>query len=189
MSTPTGKPGNMGAPRGHPPWSTQGQASGTFRVQQTFENAAEGRPYRFMEKGCFAVMDAESGLIVPQVILDEEFQRLLPVPTEAEWQALEKEVANWEACPDSVVVWKETLILLEGYARLEVCSPLGIPYGVTELSFLDTESAKAWFLNRHTDQQPLPTPDFVISGVGLPPRKSLRGEGGNAQTGSEKSMI
>jgi hypothetical protein len=139
-----------------------------------------------MEKGCFAVMDAESGLIVPQVILDEEFQRLLPVLSEAEWQALEKEVGKEEAVMDPVVVWKETLILLDGYLRLEVCRHLGIPYGVTELSFPDRESAMEWFLSSLTGKQPLPTPDFVIDGVELPPGKALLGQGGSGQTVSGK---
>jgi hypothetical protein len=179
MSTPTAKPETIGAGKGQPPWSTKGQASGTFRVQQTFEDAAEGRPFRLKEKGCFAVMDVESGLLVPQVVLDEEFQRLLPVPTEAEWQALEKEVAEKGECPDPVVVWKETLVLLDGYPRLEVCRRLGLPYGVTELSFPDRESAKEWFLSCLTGQQPVPAPDFVIRGDGLPPGKSLSGKGGD----------
>lgn len=79
----------------------------------------------------------------PLVIIDRDFQALIPPLQPDELDGLEKSILA-EGCRDALVVWKETGILLDGHNRVSICKRHGIGWRVVERSFADREEASDW---------------------------------------------
>ena len=77
------------------------------------------------------------------VIVDEEFRRLIPPLTEEERLGLEENLLR-DGCLDPLVVWAEHRVLLDGHNRKEICDRYGIDYAVRELSLPDRDAAADW---------------------------------------------
>lgn len=75
--------------------------------------------------------------------ISEEFRSLIPRASAEELELLEVQLLR-EGCRDSLVVWKETGILLDGHQRFDICERHGLSYKTVELSFADAELAKDW---------------------------------------------
>jgi hypothetical protein len=83
----------------------------------------------------------------PAVIVDEEFETLLP-PLSAETRArLENDLAA-HGQQDSIKVWRETGIVLDGHNRLAILDYLGVDPKIEWFSFPDRDAAKRWILDR-----------------------------------------
>jgi hypothetical protein len=59
------------------------------------------------------------------IILDKEFQALIP-PLSAEEKAQLEENIVAEGCRDALITWQG--ILLDGHNRFEICERLNIPF-------------------------------------------------------------
>ncbi len=79
------------------------------------------------------------------VIMDEEFRRLVPPLTEEERLGLEENLLR-DGCLDPLVVWAERRILLDGHNRKDICDRYGIDYAVRELSLPGRDEAKRWII-------------------------------------------
>jgi len=77
------------------------------------------------------------------VIVDEEFRRLVPPLTEEERLGLEENLLR-DGCLDPMVVWAEHRVLLDGHNRKEICDRYGVDYTVRELSLPDRDAAADW---------------------------------------------
>lgn len=75
---------------------------------------------------------------------DREIKHLLVPLTADEYATLEENIVRDGKCHDSLKVWKEKGILLDGHNRKTICDKHGITYDVEELSFASREAAIAW---------------------------------------------
>jgi phage N-6-adenine-methyltransferase len=76
-------------------------------------------------------------------VIDEEFRSLIP-PLSAEERAGLEESLLRDGCLDTLIVWREQQILLDGHHRKEICDQYGIDYAVREISLPDREAAADW---------------------------------------------
>ena len=85
-------------------------------------------------------LDAEGAL---PFVIDEEFRSLIPPLTAEERAGLEESLLR-DGCLDTLIVWREPQILLDGHHRKETCDQYGIDYAVREISLPDWEAAADW---------------------------------------------
>ena len=81
----------------------------------------------------------------PEVIIDPEFEKLLPPQTPEEYRILEENIL-YDGCREKLIVWKETGILLDGHNRYKICKEHEISYEVHHKLFSDRNEAKLWML-------------------------------------------
>jgi len=81
----------------------------------------------------------------PVILIDPELASLLSPLTEAEAGLLEHSLAT-EGCRDPLVVWGGQDLLLDGHHRHAICTRLGIPFEVREVSLADRRAAIEWRL-------------------------------------------
>ena len=77
------------------------------------------------------------------IVVDKEFQTLIPPLTEEERFGLEESLLR-DGCIDPLVVWAEEGILLDGHHRRVICDRHGLDYEVHALSFPDRNAAADW---------------------------------------------
>ena len=77
------------------------------------------------------------------IILDKEFQALIP-PLSAEEKAQLEENIVAEGCRDALITWQG--ILLDGHNRFEICERLNIPFRTMEIDLPDRDEAKLWII-------------------------------------------
>lgn len=73
--------------------------------------------------------------------IDPEFKALIPALKPEELEQLEKNIVA-DGCRDPLVVWGD--LLIDGHNRFEICTRLGIEYGVTEVEFGARQAALDW---------------------------------------------
>ena len=90
-----------------------------------------------------------------QLIINPEFQNLIPPLSPEELSALEASLKH-EGCRDPLVVWHNTII--DGHHRYAICTKHGISFNVIEKSELETElDVKLWMINNQFSRRNLPT--------------------------------
>jgi site-specific DNA-methyltransferase (adenine-specific) len=92
-----------------------------------------------------------------------EFETLLPPLTSDQEQMLESLIREYGGCINSLIVWREANILLDGHHRSKIINRL-MAQGITVkeprieyLSFPDSLAAKAWVLKHSEGQRNLST--------------------------------
>lgn len=76
-----------------------------------------------------------------EIIIDKEFQKLIPPLQDEEKIQLEENLIA-EGCRDALVTWQG--ILLDGHNRYEICKRLKIPFRTLAVELPDRESAADW---------------------------------------------
>jgi len=89
------------------------------------------------------------------IIIDPEFQALIPPLSEDEKRLLQENITK-DGCRDALVIWQG--ILLDGHNRFEICDWLEIPYQTIEIELPDREAAKDWIDKNQLGRRNL-TPD------------------------------
>ena len=89
------------------------------------------------------------------IILDKEFQALIP-PLSAEEKAQLEENIVAEGCRDALITWQG--ILLDGHNRFEICERLNIPFRTMEIDLPDRDAAEDWIDKNQLGRRNL-TPD------------------------------
>ena len=77
------------------------------------------------------------------VVIDDEFQSLIPPLTEEELTGLEENLLR-DGCIDPLIVWAEQCILLDGHNRKSICDRYGIDYELHNVSLPDRATAADW---------------------------------------------
>tara|TARA_B100000941_G_scaffold289619_1_gene269387 strand:+ start:171 stop:1316 length:1146 start_codon:yes stop_codon:yes gene_type:complete len=85
-----------------------------------------------------AVLDASLS-----VVIDDEFQSLIPPLTDEELTGLEENLLR-DGCIDPLIVWAEQCILLDGHNRKAICDRYGIDYELHTVSLPDRAAAADW---------------------------------------------
>ena len=78
-----------------------------------------------------------------EIIVDQEFQSLIPPATPEELDTLEANLLR-DGCLDPLIVWQQQRVLLDGHNRKAICDRYGISYDIREVSLPDREAAADW---------------------------------------------
>jgi N6-adenosine-specific RNA methylase IME4/ParB-like chromosome segregation protein Spo0J len=79
------------------------------------------------------------------LVIDAEFESLIPPQTEEENAALETSILR-EGCRDALVVWQDHNILVDGHNRYAICKRHGLSYVVREREFASREDVIVWMV-------------------------------------------
>ena len=80
-----------------------------------------------------------------KIVIDPEFESLLPALRESVYKSLESEIISDGKCRDSLVVWQEEGILVDGHNRYRICEKHGLELPpIVYKSFKSREDAKDW---------------------------------------------
>lgn len=96
------------------------------------------------------------------LIIDQEFQDLIPPLTAEEYKNLEENIKA-DGCRDALVIWNDTII--DGHNRYRICQENNIPYKTTEMTFKDRNEAIVWMLRNQLGRRNLN--DFQRNEVAL----------------------
>ena len=80
------------------------------------------------------------------ILIDKEFQSLIPPLSAEEKQQLEANIAA-DGCRDPLVVWGNTPVgstLIDGHNRYEICTRLGLPFNTIEKEFESRDEVVLW---------------------------------------------
>lgn len=97
-----------------------------------------------------------------QIIIDKEFQSLIPPLTAEEYDRLEESILN-EGCRDAIVVWEEHKVhyddltgntdvipyppvIIDGHNRYEICTRHNIPFNTVYADLPDRDEVKLWMM-------------------------------------------
>lgn len=82
------------------------------------------------------------------IIIDAEFKALIPPLSEDELLGLRDDIYQHGGCINSVIVWKEERILLDGHNRYDICFGQTLKFAIEEKSFPNRAAAMEWMI-RH----------------------------------------
>lgn len=88
-----------------------------------------------------------------QIIIDKEFQSLIPPLTAEEYEGLEKSILA-EGCRDALVLWGD--ILVDGHNRYEICTAHDVPFQTVQKDFADRNDALRWIILNQFGRRNLP---------------------------------
>jgi hypothetical protein len=86
------------------------------------------------------------------IIIDEEFQFLLPPLDEDSFQKLENSILKY-GCRNPLVLWNN--ILIDGYNRLKILTHHDLPYNTINMEFDNREEATIWIIENQIAQRNL----------------------------------
>ncbi|MDR2599593.1 MAG: hypothetical protein LBC73_04885 [Oscillospiraceae bacterium] len=87
-----------------------------------------------------------------EIILDEEFQRILPKLSEQTLAGLEINLLEF-GCLMPLVLWNG--ILIDGYNRYELLKKHDLPFNTVEMDFPSREEVKIWIIKHQIEQRNL----------------------------------
>ena len=96
--------------------------------------------------------------------IDSEFQALIP-PLSAEERAQLEANLLADGCRDPLVVWETAAgenILIDGHNRYEICTRLGIEYGIEEMLFDDRDAVMDWMDANQLGRRNLTRDQFTL---------------------------
>ncbi|MGH2414456.1 MAG: hypothetical protein ACRDEA_12385, partial [Microcystaceae cyanobacterium] len=92
-----------------------------------------------------------------QIQIDPEFKSLIPPLSPQEKKQLEDNLLAY-GCRDSLVVWKDHNLLLDGHNRYEICQAQGIEFNTVEIELPEREAAISWIIDNQLGRRNL-TPE------------------------------
>lgn len=87
------------------------------------------------------------------MIIDKEFESLIPPLTAEEYAGLEASILA-EGCRDALVCWGD--VLIDGHNRYKICSKHNIPYQTVQKDFADRNRALLWIIDNQLSRRNLP---------------------------------
>ena len=94
------------------------------------------------------------------IIIDKEFQALIPPLSDDEFRQLEENCIR-DGIRDPLVTWPQddgTQILIDGHNRLEISAKhAGIPFKIVQMRFESRAEAETWILKNQIGRRNLPT--------------------------------
>ena len=77
------------------------------------------------------------------IVIDKEFQSLIPALTTDEYRGLEESILS-EGCRDALVLWGDTLV--DGHNRYSICKKHDIPFKTIQEEFKSRDDVKLWMI-------------------------------------------
>ena len=84
------------------------------------------------------------------IVIDKEFQSLIPALTTDEYRGLEESILS-EGCRDALVLWGDTLI--DGHNRYSICKKHGIPFKTVHHDFSSRDDVKLWMIGNQLSRR------------------------------------
>ena len=89
---------------------------------------------------------------VQNIILDKEFQSMLPELDKETYKLLEESLIE-HGCRDALVVWQG--ILIDGYNRFRICTEHDITFATVEMEFDSRENVLIWIISNQVARRNL----------------------------------
>lgn len=89
-----------------------------------------------------------------ELIVDSEFQKLIPALNPEEKVQLEKNIVE-NGCLDSIKVWNN--IVIDGHNRYEICSQNNIAFTTLDMQFDNREAVKEWIIKNQFGRRNIST--------------------------------
>jgi len=89
---------------------------------------------------------------MPEVIIDKEFQLLLPALDKVTYAWLEENILQY-GCREPLVLWDG--ILIDGHNRYEICMKHDIPFNTTSMEFETRDNALIWIISTQVSRRNL----------------------------------
>jgi len=112
-----------------------------------------------------------------EIIIDEEFECLLPALDKETYARLEGNLLL-HGCRDAIVLWNG--IIIDGHNRYVICTKNGIPFNTIDMEFGNRDEALIWIINTQVSRRNL-TPIQMSHFRGLHYRAIKRLQGYNPQ--------
>ena len=92
------------------------------------------------------------------LIIDPEFQSLLPPLSDEEFKQLEENIKT-DGYRESLKVWNG--IIVDGHQRFRICQENNIPFKTEEIGFTDRDEAAEWIIRNQFGRR-----NFLRNGAG-----------------------
>lgn len=89
-----------------------------------------------------------------EIIINLELKSLIPPLTKEEYTNLEESIKK-DGCRDSLIVWKEKNMLVDGHNRLDICTKNNKNYKIEYKSFETINDAKLWMIDNQKSRRNL----------------------------------
>ena len=94
--------------------------------------------------------------IVPELIVDDEFQSLIPPLSEEEFESLEQRILDegfheWEP----IVIWSGKNTIVDGHNRYRICKEHNIQFVTVEREFANRDAVKIWIIEHQFSRRNL----------------------------------
>ena len=86
------------------------------------------------------------------MVIDEEFQNLIPVLTNEELKGLEASILS-EGCRDALVCWGD--VLVDGHNRYKICTEHNISFRTIQKEFANRNEVKLWIMKNQISRRNL----------------------------------
>lgn len=93
------------------------------------------------------------------IVIDKEFQSLIPALTADEYRGLEESILS-EGCRDALVLWGD--ILVDGHNRYSICKKHDIPFKTVQHDFSSRDDVKLWMIGTQFSRRNLDAPDRIL---------------------------
>ena len=88
--------------------------------------------------------------MMPNIIIDKEFQSLIPPLTKEEYDGLKQSILE-EGCRDALVLWNNTLV--DGHNRYEICKANDVPFETVQKKFATRDDVKLWMIGNQLSRR------------------------------------
>ena len=120
------------------------------------------------------------------IIIDEEFKRLLPPLDEQTYLSLEQSILDY-GCMNPLVLWNGTLI--DGYNRYSILSKHNLPFRTTSLEFGSRDEVLIWIISTQVSRRNLTTMQLTFfRGLHYNTDKKLHGDIGRTTQSSTNPL-
>jgi len=98
------------------------------------------------------------------ITIDREFKNLIPAISDEERKQLEENIVEHGGARDPLVVWRDSDrdILIDGHNRHEICTRLGLEYGVEAMAFASRDEAADWIDRNQLGRRNLSRQDYKL---------------------------
>jgi len=93
-------------------------------------------------------------IALADIIIDEEFKRLLPPLDEQTYLSLEQSILDY-GCMNPLVLWNN--ILIDGYNRYGILTKYALPYNTVSMDFASRDEVLIWIISTQISRRNLST--------------------------------
>jgi ParB family chromosome partitioning protein len=93
--------------------------------------------------------------------IDDGFKRLIPKLSDEEYALLEENIIA-EGCRESLIVWQEEDVLLDGHNRYAICTAHDIDFDVSFMTFNNRDDAERWIIRNQLGRRNLKPDDASL---------------------------
>lgn len=128
------------------------------------------------------------------IVIDSEFQSLIPPLSDDEYARLEKSILA-EGLREPIITWNGTII--DGHNRYNICDEHGVPFKQVEHDFPSRNAAKIWIIENQFGRRNLSKYDRSVLALQLEPlyaaeakrrQSEAGGDHGNQHTGGKAAL-